>query len=119
MPLFDIIYDGGANRLWIFLLVSAIMGGSTAYVSGRAIAETWRPFWHAIVYALVIGLAVRFIHFALFQEILVSGRNYLIDCAILILTATFGYVTTRRRQMVQQYGPLIDAPVAANKNQQV
>ena len=118
MSLFDVMYDGGANRLWIFLLVSVIMGGSTAYVSGRAIAETWRPLWQVAVYALVIGLAVRFIHFALFQEILVSGRNYLIDCVILILAAAFGYVTTRRRQMLDQYGPLTVSPAQSLKNEQ-
>ena len=106
MSLFHVFYDAGPNGLWIFLLVTVIMGGSTAYVSGKAIAETWRPAWHGLVYALIVGLAVRFIHFALFQEVLVSGRNYLVDCAILIAAALAGYQITRRRQMAQQYSVL-------------
>ena len=110
MSLFQVFYDAGPNGIWIFLLVTVIMGGSTAYVSGKAIAETWRPIWHAVGYALVIGLAVRFIHFALFQEVLVSGRNYAIDCALLILAAVVGYLRTRHRQVEQQYSVLSATP---------
>ncbi len=106
MQLFDLTYSGGPNRFWIFLLVTVAMGGSTAFVSGRAIAATWRPFWHALVYALVIGFAVRFIQFALFDAPLVSVRTYLTDCIILLLAAIWGYVATRKVQMIEQYGPL-------------
>jgi hypothetical protein len=113
MQLFNLIYSGGPNRLWIFLLVTVVMGGSTAFVSGRTIAATWRPFWHALVYALVIGLAARFIQFALFEAPLVSAGNYLIDCVILLLAAIWGYVATRKVQMVEQYGPLTAETVAA------
>jgi hypothetical protein len=116
MSLFQILYDCGPNGLWVFLLVSIVMGCSTAYVSGKAIAETWRPAWHAIVYALIVGLAVRFIHFALFEEVLLSLRNYIVDCAALIATTVVGYQWTRKRQMEQQYGVLrgTAAPGAPN-----
>ena len=30
----------------VFVLVSILMGGGAAYLSGRAIAATWRPLWH-------------------------------------------------------------------------
>ena len=106
MNLFQIFYNAGPNGHWVFLLVTVIMGGSTAYVAGKAIAETWRPMWHALAYALLIGLAVRFIHFALFEEVLLSLRNYTVDSAILIAAAMAGYVLTRRRQMVSQYSIL-------------
>jgi len=106
MSLFQFFYDTGPKGFWIFLLVTVIMGGSTAYVSGRAIAETWRPLWHALGYTLLIGLAARFIHYALFEEILVSLRNYVIDCAVLLAAALTGYGITRRRQMSAQYGVL-------------
>jgi hypothetical protein len=100
MNLFQIFYNAGPNGHWV------IMGGSTAYVAGKAIAETWRPMWHALAYALLIGLTVRFIHFALFEEVLLSLRNYIVDCAILAAAAIAGYLLTRRRQMVSQYAVL-------------
>lgn len=106
MSLFNTVYTSGPNGFWIFLLVTVVMGASTAYVSGKAIAETWRPFWHAIFYAMLIGCAVRFIHFALFEEALLSLRNYIIDCVILFAAAAAGYSVTRKRQMTQQYNSI-------------
>ncbi len=113
MTLFQTLYDAGPKGHWVFLLVTLIMGGSTAYVAGKAIAETWRPLWHALGYALLIGLAVRFIHFALFEEVLLSLRNYIVDCAILVAAAVAGYLLTRRRQMVSQYSNLKPLPPAS------
>ena len=31
--------------IWLFLLITVIMGGWAAWMTGRAIALTWRPFW--------------------------------------------------------------------------
>jgi hypothetical protein len=39
------IYETGDNGLWIFLLVTVLMGGSAARATGAAIASTWRPPW--------------------------------------------------------------------------
>ena len=55
------------------------MGGGAAWLAGRAIAATWRPWWHVAVYMLVLGVAVRFIHFALFDGTLLSPHYYLVD----------------------------------------
>ncbi len=106
MSLFQIFYDAGPNGLWIFLLVTVVLGACTAYVSGKAIAGTWRPMWHSIGYALIIALAVRFIHYALFDEVLLSARNYVIDCGVLIAATLAGFRITRRNQMAQQYDVL-------------
>ena len=50
----------------VFLLVTIILGGGAAVLAGRAIALTWRPWWQIVAYMLILGAAVRFIHFALF-----------------------------------------------------
>jgi hypothetical protein len=103
MTIFQFLYDAGPNGHWVFLLCTIILGGGAAYVTGRAIAETWRPFWQVIGYALALALFVRFMHFALFEERLVSLRNYVIDAAILIALAVAGYLVARRRQIATQY----------------
>ncbi len=115
MSLFNSVYTSGPNGFWIFLLVSVGMGASTAYVSGKAIAETWRPLWHAIFYALLIGCAVRFIHFALFDETLLSLGNYIIDCIPLFAATAAGYSVTRKRQMTQQYAASLGFQKGLNK----
>lgn len=100
------LYTSGPNGLWFFLLLTVILGGGTAFVSGKSIAETWRPFWQVPVYMVVMALVVRFLHFALFEEPLVSGRNLLVDFAVLLAAAVLGYRTARARQMATQYGEL-------------
>jgi hypothetical protein len=62
-----------------------------------------RPWWQAVVYALLLGTVVRFFHFALFEGTLLSLRYYLVDAAVCVIAALLGYRTTRSRQMATQY----------------
>jgi hypothetical protein len=91
----------------VFLLVSVIFGGGCAWLAARAIAQTWRPWWHLVLYMLILGLAVRFLHYALFGRALIEPYYYAIDTAILIAIALAGYRSTRRYQMARQYGFLV------------
>lgn len=92
-----------------FLLVTLILGGGCAWLAARAVAQTWRPLWQLALYMLVLGLAVRFCHFALFQGTLLSPYYYAVDTAILLAIAWAGFRFTRRRQMARQYGFLVRA----------
>ena len=57
-----------ATETWLqIVMVTGVLGGGAAWLTGRAIAETWRPYWHVIIYVALSGAAVRFIHFALFE----------------------------------------------------
>jgi hypothetical protein len=111
----------------VFVLVSILMGGGAAYLSGRAIAGTWRPLWHVALYMLVLGFAVRFMHFALFDGTLLSFHYYLVDTLICLGFGWLGFRTTRAGQMATQYGWLYSragwlewrpktGPNAANKS---
>jgi Domain of unknown function (DUF6867) len=95
------LYDTG--NAWVFLLVSVLMGGAAAFMSGRAIAQTWRPYWHIPLYMLPIAGAVRFFHYALFAEPLLSLQNYLVDFAVALGAASLGFRLLRAQQMAQQY----------------
>jgi hypothetical protein len=86
------------------LFVTGVLGGGAAWLSGRAIALTWRPFWHAIAYAMLLGCAVRFIHFALFQADLLAVPSYFADTVFLILVTCLSWQIARTTQMVTQYG---------------
>ena len=87
----------------IFVLVTVILGGGAAALSGRAIAATWRPWGQVVVYSLILGGAVRFIHFALFGGTLLSAHYYLVDSAVCLAFALLGFRATRAAQMVTQY----------------
>lgn len=87
-----------------FLLVTVVLGGGAAWLSGRAVAQTWRPWWQAVLYMLMLGAAERFIHYALFDGTLLSLSAYGLDTAVAIGFAGAGYRITRARQMARQYG---------------
>jgi hypothetical protein len=91
------------HSLGVFLLVSVVMGGGAAWLAGRAIAATWRPWWHVVLYMLILSLAVRFIHFALFDSILLSLHYYLIDFAVCLGFGLLGFRLMRVSQMVTRY----------------
>jgi len=87
----------------IFLLVTVILGGGAAALAGRVIAATWRPWWQVVGYALILGAAARFIHFALFDGTLLSVHYYAVDSAICLASAFIGFRAARAAQMVTQY----------------
>jgi hypothetical protein len=97
------LYAGDSAAL-TYPLLTLGMGGLAAFMSGRAMAQTWRPFWHVPIYMLVLAAAIRFCHFALFEEPLLSLPSYAMDFATAFLIASLGYRTVRARQMCTQYG---------------
>jgi hypothetical protein len=97
--------DETGSTLWLIrgLFVAGGLGGLAAWLSGRAIALTWRPLWHAVGYMLLLGAAIRFIHFALFEADLLSVVDFAIDTGYLVAVACLAWQVTRTTQMVTQY----------------
>jgi hypothetical protein len=85
------------------LFVTGILGGGAAWLSGRAIAGTWRPMWHVVGYMALLGAAIRFVHFALFDAALLSPLSYLADTLYVILIGGLAWRMTRAAQMARQY----------------
>jgi len=98
------IYEGDDGTfVWEFILVTLILGGMAARSTGRANAGTWRPYTLTFVYIVLLGVAVRFLHFALFQRTLLSPRFFIIDEIFLQAIALWSYRATRAGQMTRQY----------------
>ena len=55
------------NSLAAFLVLTLFLGGSAAWMSGRAIAISWRPVKQIIIYMMLLTAAVRFLNFALYE----------------------------------------------------
>lgn len=92
------------NALWIFVLVSIVLGGGAAALAGRAIAKTWRPVWQVVAYGFILGIGVRFIHFSVFNGALPSVHYYLVDSAVCVAFGLLGFRAARAAQMATQYG---------------
>jgi hypothetical protein len=101
-----IIYEEPSG--WLFLLVTVVMGGWAAWMTGRACAITWRPYPILFLYLVVLAGGVRFIHMALFGGTLLSLHYYLVDLVVVQLIGAIGYRRTRVRQMVSRYGWLFE-----------
>lgn len=91
------------NSLGVFLGLTVCLMGFAAYMTGKATAVTWKPAWHALVYALLLGLADRFLAYALFGGELLLLSAYLIDTGTLVAIALFAWRLGRARKMVSQY----------------
>jgi hypothetical protein len=85
------------------VLVTGLIGGGAAFLAGRAIAQTWRPFWHLVIYMAFLGAAVRFVHFALFEGTLISLPSYAADTLYLLVLGAIAWRMTRAGQMATQY----------------
>jgi hypothetical protein len=92
------------ETLLIFLGLNAVLGGMAALSIGRALAKTWRPLWLAPAYCLALAAALRFLHFALFDEPLLSLQAYALDFIVASSFAWLGFKLTRVKQMKQHYG---------------
>lgn len=85
------------------LVVTLAMGAGAAILTGRAVAQAWRPLWLALLAMVPLAAAVRFVDFVLFQTELQSAWLYLLDLAVLIPAAALGHRATRVGQMTRIY----------------
>ena len=95
-----ILWEKAAHEFWI---ITVVIGGLGAWLTGRALASTWRPLWLVVVYALPMGLAVRILHFVLADGALLSGYFLTLDTMFVMLVAIVSWRYTQTRVMVAQY----------------
>ncbi len=96
-----ILYE--EHSVWLFVLVTVVMGGLAAWQMGRAVAQTWRPFTILPFYVAMLTCGVRFIHFALFQGTLLSMQFFVVDYIVLFIATMIGWRKQRAKQMRTQY----------------
>jgi len=87
----------------VFLGLTVALFGGASFITGQALAETWRPQWHNVAYAVLLALGDRFLTFALFGGELVAPLGLLVHWLVLVGIALFAFRITRARKMVTQY----------------
>ena len=86
-----------------FLLVTVVLGGAAAWMTGRAVAQSWKPLWTALLYMVPLALAVRFFHFSLAGEPLLAPVDLMIDYAVLAGLCTLSHRIAATSLTVRQY----------------
>ena len=98
-----VLWSDSPYGLFTFILITLILGGSGAWATGRAMAQTWRPIPMLLPYMVFLTAGVRFLHYALYGETLLSLQFFIIDYVWLMIVAVLGYRYKRAAQMATQY----------------
>lgn len=91
------------------LFLTFILGCGCAWMAGRAIATSWRSASIAAAAMVPLGFALRFLHFALFEEPLLEPVTWAFEMSCLVAVALLSWRYARASQMVRQYYWLYEA----------
>ena len=87
----------------VFGVFTVLIMGGAGFLTGQAVASTWRPLWQAVVYSFLLGMADRFLVFALFDGALLSLPGLLLDTTVIMIVCLIGYRVTKVAKIVSQY----------------
>ena len=99
----DVLADWLGNDVGVFIGLTLALFGGAAFMTGQALAQSWRPAWHAVPYGLLLAVADRYLGFALFDGDLLSISGYIIAAAVLTAVTLVAFRATQARVMVRQY----------------
>jgi len=95
-----IFYD---NTLTAFVIVTLVLGGGAAWLTGRAVALSWQPALRVVLYMLLLALPVRFLHWSLADGTLLALQYYIVDAVVLIGISLLSHRLYQTSNMVNQY----------------
>ena len=98
-----ILWSDSAYGLLTFVLITLILGGAGAWATGRAMAQTWRPMPMLLPYMVLLTAGVRFLHYALYGEPLLSLHFFAVAYVWTMVVGAVGYRAMRAAQMATQY----------------
>ncbi len=79
-----------------------------AWMTGRSIAGTWRTLASCLIYSVPLAMAIRFIHYAMFEGPFLSPVHFVADLIIMAIIVVIAFRYTRTGQMVSQYSWLYE-----------
>ncbi len=91
------------SRYPVFIGLTVVIMGAIAFMTGQAVAATWRPAWQAVLYCFGLGLVDRFLTSALFGGLGLLVSGFIVDTAVLIGIGLIAYRLTHVAKMVTQY----------------
>jgi hypothetical protein len=91
------------NTWPVFIGITVLLMGFASFMTGQAVASTWRPMWQIVPYSLLLGVADRFLSWSLFGGELFLLSGYIADSLVLMGIAALAYRLTLAHKMVTQY----------------
>jgi hypothetical protein len=87
----------------VFIGLTVIIIGGAAIMTGRALADGWKPPVQVVFACFGLALADRFLVYALFGGKLLSLSGFVIDFAVITALALIAHRLTAVHKMVAQY----------------
>ena len=91
------------TSLAVFIGFTLIFSGGAGMLTGKAIADGWRPAGQVVFACFGLALVDRFLVYALFEGTLLHLPGFLIHFAVITALALFAWRVTRAHKMVAQY----------------
>ena len=91
------------TSLGVFVGLTVILIGAAAIMTGRALADGWKPAWQVVAACFGLALADRFLVYALFGGRLLSLSGFIIDFVVITALALIAHRLTLVHKMVAQY----------------
>jgi branched-chain amino acid transport system ATP-binding protein len=87
----------------VFLGLTLLIFGGASWLTGAAIASTWRSPWQMVGYGLLLSFFDRFLHWGLFAGDILSPLGFVRDFVAIL---AIGFLSWRLKQvgrMISQY----------------
>ena len=91
------------TSLGVFIGLTVILIGGAAIMTGRALADGWKPAWQVVAACFGLALADRFLVYALFGGELLSLSGFIVDFALLTTLGLIAHRLTMVHKMIAQY----------------
>ena len=91
------------TSLGVFIGLTVILIGGAAIMTGRALADGWKPAWQVVAACFGLALADRFLVYALFGGELLSLSGFIVDFALLTALGLIAHRLTLVHKMIAQY----------------
>jgi branched-chain amino acid transport system ATP-binding protein len=91
------------SSLSVFIGVTVVIFGFASFMTGQALAGTWRPMWQVFPYCLMLAAANRFFCYALFEGEIFSISGFIVSVVVTCAIGAAAYLATRAHKMVTQY----------------
>jgi hypothetical protein len=91
------------SSLGDFIGVTLVLFGGAAFMTGQALAGTWRPIWQVVPYGFLLAAANRFFSWSLFHGQLLSPFGFAVDAIVMIGIGVLSYRLMLAHKMTSQY----------------
>jgi hypothetical protein len=91
------------TSLGVFIGLTVVIIGGAAIMTGRALADGWKPAWQVVAACFGLALADRFLVYALFGGELLSLSGFIIDFVVITALALIAHRLTLVHKMIAQY----------------